>query len=38
MSMHMYGEMVDFGESDKMIIKISGKMDKTDTYKRFRNS
>ena len=26
--------MVDFGESDKMI-KISGKMDKSDTYKGF---
>ena len=28
------GEMVDFGKSEKMI-KISGKMDKSDTYKEF---
>ena len=29
----IYGEMVDFGESDKMI-KVSGKMDKSNTYKK----
>ena len=33
----MYDEMVDFGESDKMI-KISGKMDKSGTYKGFRSN
>ena len=27
----MFGEMVNFGESDKMI-KISGEMDKSDVY------
>ena len=31
-----YGEMVDFGKSDKMI-KISGKVDKSNTYNGFRN-
>ena len=31
---HIHGEMVDFGETDKMI-KISGKMDKSDSYKEF---
>ena len=31
---YIYGEMVHFGESDKMI-KISGKMDKSDPYKEF---
>ena len=30
----IYGEMVDFAESDKMI-KISGKVDKSNTYNRF---
>ena len=30
----IFGERVDFGESDK-IIKISGKMDKSDTYTEF---
>ena len=29
-----YGEMVDFVESDKMI-KVSGKVDKSNTYTRF---
>ena len=29
-----YGEMVDFGKSDKMI-KISGKVDKPNTYNGF---
>ena len=32
----IYGEMVDFGESNK-IIKISGKMDKSNTYNSFRS-
>ena len=31
---YIYSEMVDFGESDNMI-KISGKMDKSDNYKGF---
>ena len=31
---HIYGEMVDFGKSDKMI-KISGKVDKWNTYNGF---
>ena len=30
---YIYSEMVDFGESDKMII--NGKMDNSDTYKEF---
>ena len=31
---YIYSRMVDVGESDKMM-KISGKMDKSDTYKQF---
>ena len=31
---YIYGDMVDFGESDKMI-KISGKVDKPNTYNGF---
>ena len=34
MYIYICGEMVDFGESDKMII-ISGKVDKLDTYNEF---
>ena len=34
---YIYNEMEDFGESDKMI-KIIGKMDKSDTYKRFSSN
>ena len=37
MGMYTYGEMVDFGESDKMI-KIRGKKDKSDTYNRFSSN
>ena len=34
LSVYIYGEMVDFGKSDEMI-KISGKMNKSNTYKEF---
>ena len=34
---YIYGEMVDFGKSDKMI-KISGKVDKPNTYNGFRSN
>ena len=34
--LHTHSEMVDLGVSDKMI-KINGKMDKSDTYKEFSN-
>ena len=32
-----YGEMVDFGKSDKMI-KLNGKVDKSNTYNRFNSN
>ena len=34
---YICGEMVDFGESDKMI-KISGKVDKSNTYNGFNGN
>ena len=36
-SIHTYGEMVVFGESDKMI-EISGKMHKLNPYNGFRSN
>ena len=34
---YIYGEMVDFGNSDKMI-KVSGKVDKSNTYDGFSSN
>ena len=34
---YIYGEMVDFGESDKMV-KISGKVDKLNVYNGFSSN